>query len=287
MAEGLEGRVVFSGTGANGAKYEIIQSGPTDFMIHANGKHIDTYSSLQRALGVLKNEVPGLQQGVAEGIIKEDRMGLGSDFEPQQHADPEGNMARSELYRNAKYAMDLLKMIEPEDDIEPWIAANLTNAATWLDKVYHYLDYRGKFDPDMETEKDDKGIKESDAEPSGDIARMNLQEIVEYSMKLFKMIKPETRLDGWVAMKLTKASECVSSSKHYLEHMYFEKHSSDMYENMLLKQLAQRLSEDERPGFFKSIIDHARKTAGVSGEGPITSKSKKTTNKKETPPSKK
>ena len=67
VAEGMEGRVVFSGTGANGSKYEIIQTGPTDFMIHANGRHIDTYSSLQRAMGVLKNEVPGLQQGVAEG----------------------------------------------------------------------------------------------------------------------------------------------------------------------------------------------------------------------------
>jgi hypothetical protein len=58
--------VVFLGTGDNGSKYEIIQSGD-DFMIHANGKHIDSYSSLQRAMSVLKNEVPGLQQGVAEG----------------------------------------------------------------------------------------------------------------------------------------------------------------------------------------------------------------------------
>ena len=70
VAEGMEGRVVFSGTGANGSKYEIIQTGPTDFMIHANGRHIDTYSSLQRAMGVLKNEVPGLQQGVAEGVAR-------------------------------------------------------------------------------------------------------------------------------------------------------------------------------------------------------------------------
>ena len=71
VAEGMEGRVVFSGTGANGSKYEIIQTGPTDFMIHANGRHIDTYSSLQRAMGVLKNEVPGLQQGVAEAQLDE------------------------------------------------------------------------------------------------------------------------------------------------------------------------------------------------------------------------
>jgi hypothetical protein len=67
VAEGLAGKIVFLGTGADGSKYEIIQSGPTDFMIHANGKHIDTYGSLQRAMSVLKNEVLGLQQGMAEG----------------------------------------------------------------------------------------------------------------------------------------------------------------------------------------------------------------------------
>jgi len=68
LPEGMEGQVVFSGTGDNGGKYEIIQSGATDYMIHANGRHIDTYGSLQRAMSVLKNEVPGLQQGVAEGL---------------------------------------------------------------------------------------------------------------------------------------------------------------------------------------------------------------------------
>ena len=71
LPEGMEGQVVFSGTGADGGKYEIIQSGPTDFMIHANGRHIDTYGSLQRAMSVLKNEVPGLQQGMTEGSLNE------------------------------------------------------------------------------------------------------------------------------------------------------------------------------------------------------------------------
>ena len=69
VAEGMAGKVVFSGTGANGSTYEIIQSSPTDFMIHANGRHIDTYGSLQRAMSVLKNEVPGLQQGMAEASL--------------------------------------------------------------------------------------------------------------------------------------------------------------------------------------------------------------------------
>jgi hypothetical protein len=56
VAESMTGKVVFSGTGANGGKYEIIQSGPTDFMIHANGKHIDTYGSLQRCGGRLATD---------------------------------------------------------------------------------------------------------------------------------------------------------------------------------------------------------------------------------------
>ena len=72
IMEGDDGQVVFSGTGANGGKYKIIQTGPTDFMIHANGKHIDTYSSLQRAMSVLKNEVPGLTKGMAEGSSSPD-----------------------------------------------------------------------------------------------------------------------------------------------------------------------------------------------------------------------
>jgi len=63
--KGMGGQVVFSGTGDNGGKYEIIQSGD-DFMIHANGKHIDSYGSLQRAMSVLQNEVPGLTKTVAE-----------------------------------------------------------------------------------------------------------------------------------------------------------------------------------------------------------------------------
>lgn len=62
MSWNMKEQVVFSGTGTDGGKYEIIQTGPTDFMIHANGKHIDTYSSLHRAKNVLENEVHGLQR---------------------------------------------------------------------------------------------------------------------------------------------------------------------------------------------------------------------------------
>ena len=56
------GKVVHTRTGANGVEYHIREDSPTDYSIHIklpNGKikHIDTYSSLQRAKSVLDNEV--------------------------------------------------------------------------------------------------------------------------------------------------------------------------------------------------------------------------------------
>lgn len=54
-------KLVHTRTGANGAKYHIMQDSPTDYSIHREHKgkttHIDTYGSLHRAKSVLDNEV--------------------------------------------------------------------------------------------------------------------------------------------------------------------------------------------------------------------------------------
>ena len=66
-------KVVHTRTGADGAKYHIMQDSPTDFSVHRehNGKtkHIDTYGSLHRAKSVLDNEVKEsveIQEGAYE-----------------------------------------------------------------------------------------------------------------------------------------------------------------------------------------------------------------------------
>jgi hypothetical protein len=69
--ESIDEEVTFSGKGANGVQYKIIKTGD-DHAIHANGKHIDTYGSHQRAMSVLKNEVPGLKADLKEEVLDED-----------------------------------------------------------------------------------------------------------------------------------------------------------------------------------------------------------------------
>lgn len=172
----------------------------------------------------------------------------------------QASMARSELYRNAKYAMDMLKMIRPEDDVEPWIAAALTKDAMYLDKIYHYLDYYTKFEPDQlpgsNTLPDMAALDEEEdelGEGTGEIARSNLVQIFEYSVKLFHMIQPGDKLEGWVAMKLTTASEGISSAKHYLDYKNFERHASEHFS--LAESRKYGLREAEARKDFKLVAD--------------------------------
>lgn len=159
----------------------------------------------------------------------------------------EATMALSELYRNAKYSMSLLKIIEPNDAIDGWVQANLTNAATMLDKVFHYLDYKKMHGrkPTVEQIEDDNVDGAEDGETDGSQARENLLLIIEYSIKLMEMIEPGDNLASWVSMKLTKASEAVSSAKHFIEYRQFEKHTGDMFESRLYRKFTQALVDKE------------------------------------------
>ena len=58
--------------------------------------------------------------------------------------DHEVQMARSELYRAGKSAMELhrmLKSVSEQTGLEGWVQAKITKAADYLESVYHYLDY--------------------------------------------------------------------------------------------------------------------------------------------------
>ena len=54
----------------------------------------------------------------------------------------EGHMSKSTLYHTAKYAIALMDMIKPGDDLEGWVQTKLNLAADYLQAVYHYEDYQ-------------------------------------------------------------------------------------------------------------------------------------------------
>lgn len=59
--------------------------------------------------------------------------------EPNAH-NREGSMARSQLFKAAKYAAALTQMFEDEADLPEWVESKITRAADYLGMVKHYLE---------------------------------------------------------------------------------------------------------------------------------------------------
>ena len=79
--------------------------------------------------------------------------------------DEEGWMAKSQLYKIAKYAGELHSMIGDTDELEPWMQAKITKAADYMGAVKHYMEYNmvsstvAQVEPEMvpmESKEEDK-----------------------------------------------------------------------------------------------------------------------------------
>ena len=79
---------------------------------------------------------------------EEFKEGLG-DLAHAAELDHEVQMARSDLYKIAKYAIklhEMLKGVSEEEGLEGWVQAKITKAAEGLGNVYHNLDYKINFE---------------------------------------------------------------------------------------------------------------------------------------------
>ena len=63
-------------------------------------------------------------------------------MEEDHHENPndESDMAKVQLYATAKYAIELLRMIQDGEQLDAWVQAKITKAADYIDAVKHYLE---------------------------------------------------------------------------------------------------------------------------------------------------
>lgn len=88
---------------------------------------------------------------------------------PDMLGDPdyEGEMARVELHRAAKYACDLTDMLKNTDQLPAWIQSKITKASDYLTVARNYLVDRieiNKRDGDKHGKHHDKPIETGDIE---------------------------------------------------------------------------------------------------------------------------
>ena len=122
-------------------------------------------SGLQRHIGIEKYGKKGfeeLQKAGREGASEEEKGAIKdkhlpkkktneglADLADRAERDHEVQMARSDLYKIAKYAIklhEMMKGISEAEGIEGWQQAKITKAADYLGSVYHALDYDTKFE---------------------------------------------------------------------------------------------------------------------------------------------
>jgi len=84
----------------------------------------------------------------------------------------EGHMSKSTLYTTAKYAIALMDMIKPGDDLEGWVQSKLNKAADYLQGVYNYEEYQ-KLNPYRE--ELDSNVLNRHAQ----VVQKNIDEILE------------------------------------------------------------------------------------------------------------
>ncbi len=89
----------------------------------------------------------------------------------------EGHMSKSTLYHTAKYAIALLDMIKPGDDLEGWVQSKLNKAADYLQGVYNYEEYQ-KLNPYRE--ELDSSLMQKHAQ----VVQKNIDEILAKETKI-------------------------------------------------------------------------------------------------------
>ena len=104
-----------------------------------------------------------INESKVKQIINEEMMML-DDKEHMDHVDEEGGMAKSQLYKMAKYAMMLHDALEDETQLEAWVQSKITIASEYLGKVKHYLEYEMGLDMIDPEECEDSEYSEEEYE---------------------------------------------------------------------------------------------------------------------------
>lgn len=89
-------------------------------------------------------------------IINEEMAAI-EDKQYFDHVDEEGGMAKSQLYKIAKYAIMLHDALDEDTQMEAWVQSKITIASDYISKVKHYLEYEmglQMVEPDLEIESD-------------------------------------------------------------------------------------------------------------------------------------
>ena len=93
--------------------------------------------------------------------------------------DDEGRMAKSQLYKIAKYAMEMMENLHDDDELEGWVQAKITKAASYMSAAKHYLEYEYKYPPKPDMPMIHKATPMDEIMPMMESTQKKVDEIID------------------------------------------------------------------------------------------------------------
>lgn len=117
-------------------KPTLVKENNTYKVIDATGVERKVFEDIDVAKSWMKRHSKELKEGIQPVVYMSELMeGVLDD------TDDDGWMAKSELYKLAKYAIALHGMIQDNENLEPWVQSKITKASDYISTVKHYLEY--------------------------------------------------------------------------------------------------------------------------------------------------
>jgi len=105
-------------------------------VLDINGVERKVFEDIDVAKAWMKRHAAELKEGREPVVYMSEIMeGVLDD------GDEDGWMAKSELYKLAKDAIQLHGMIQDTDNLEPWVQSKITKAADYINSVKNYMEY--------------------------------------------------------------------------------------------------------------------------------------------------
>lgn len=198
---------------------------------------------------ILKYGTLNMKTTKSQKKLKEDLAQLAAEAE----TDHELQMARSQLYKTAKYAIKLHEMLKGSTDLEAWQASKITKASDYLSSVFHSIDY------DMSPASADLQIG----------SKIDTPESRAYSASLHKKLEE---------MKHTMEPAGVGHFKIVKKPTGFRVIVGLSAEGLTSKN-AEHLSGDLKPNQIKREIDSVKRQLNLKDMKPYDENTQKILNK--------
>lgn len=146
----------------------------------------------------------------------------------------EGKMARSSLRKNIAYSTELLDMIAPDAELEPWVQDKLSQTDHHIEAVYGYYRFGESFSFQEEEKSYDEGEREEKFM------------VGEYYAQYFFMCPTAEKLYRYIvkigaSQKLAQQSAQLQDALYYTEHLAVQTGLATQQDVEIAEMLAEKI----------------------------------------------